>query len=646
MGTAAARPPAPPLPRVPLPDPRKLPADLQQCAAWIVWRLGKWEWRESQRKWKLPKLPCDRNGRTHDMTDPGIWSGLAEALRDAEALRSRQGGRFGVGVSFAGVGGAFFCPDLDGDFANGPSERLLWLMTHCQTWGERSISGEGVHLFYRGSAEGKVTLTWRGSGVEIFGSDGFVALTGDCLDASVTSLADGSELLRILHAETEKKKPDRPPGANGKPARRLLVDRWLHDRHVEYRVKDRPDAKGRTVYVLKECPFDPGHGDPDSCVMQAPDGQLSAHCFHTSCRGKGWAQFRDRIGKPEGHHWDPPYPKTTGGQAGGSRPGAGSQEEPRWPPPVYVSALSDATAVVDWTWHGCVAPGHLTLFSALMKCGKSTLLGHLLRSLQDGAPFLGRATRRVRTLLVTEESETIWCGRRDALGLDDHLSLLCRPLLARPNYADWLEFVAHVEQCAGDRECEHVAFDTLGAFAPWKSENDAAEVMGTMTPLNRLTLAGRAVTLFHHIGKADQSEGKAARGSTALAGAADILLELRRYKPDDRQDRRRVLTGLGRFESVPEEIVIELAADGSEYTAHGDKKATLARELADVILDILPAEGPGMTSDEVHEEMTDDVRPKRATVTEVLRAGAKAGSWQQTGAGKPKNPWRFWRGPG
>src|SRR5262245_4261265 len=153
MAAAAgtARPPAPPVPRVPLPDPQTLPAELRECVAWIVWRLEPWQWRESQQKWKLPKIPCDRDGRNHDMTDPQIWSGLAEALRDVKALRCRQGERFGIGLSFAGVGGAFLCLDLDGDFAGGePSERLLWLMRHYRSWGERSVSGDGAHLFYRG----------------------------------------------------------------------------------------------------------------------------------------------------------------------------------------------------------------------------------------------------------------------------------------------------------------------------------------------------------------------------------------------------------------------------------------------------------------------------------------------------------------
>jgi hypothetical protein len=89
--------------------------------------------------------------------------------------------------------------------------------------------------------------------------------------------------------------------------RRLMIDKWLTDRGIAFRVKDRPDGRGRTVYVLKVCPFDASHRDPDSCVMQEPSGKLSAQCFHDSCRGRGWSEFKEKIGAPNAEHFDPPF---------------------------------------------------------------------------------------------------------------------------------------------------------------------------------------------------------------------------------------------------------------------------------------------------------------------------------------------------
>jgi hypothetical protein len=323
---------------------------------------------------------------------------------------------------------------------------------------------------------------------------------------------------------------------------------------------------------------------------------------------------------------------------------ASAADKPRWPDPKYVTELSADRASVDWLWNGCVALGHTTLFSALMKAGKTTMLSFLLRSLQVGDSFVGRETRECRTLIVSEESETIWSMRRDALGLDEHLSVLSKPMIAKPNFGDWSDFIEFVDAKAGERDCELVVFDTIGKFAPWKSENDAAEVQGTMNPLDILTKNHRGVLLFHHHGKNDSGEGRAARGSTAMAGAVDILLELRRYKPDDKADRRRVLSGLGRFDEVPEEIVIALETDGSGYTAEGDRKALAARELGDTVRDCMPAEPPGATADEIHKAMPEGARPRVGDVRKCLIEGSSAGHWNRTGLGKPpKNPWRFWR---
>lgn len=330
------------------------------------------------------------------------------------------------------------------------------------------------------------------------------------------------------------------------------------------------------------------------------------------------------------------------GQNGKHRPAKPGDVKPRWPDPKPVSALTAGDGTVDWQVEGILARGHCTLTSALMKAGKSTYLGTMLRHMQDGTPFLGRATKECRTLVVSEESETIWTMRRDALGLDDHLHVLAKPMAYKPSYGDWAEFVEFVAAKAADRKCDVVVFDTIGKFAPWENENDAAQVQGTVNPLDQLTQAGLGVTLFHHFGKTDGTEGRAARGSTALTGAVDIILELRRYKPDDKADRRRVLSGLGRFDTIPDEIVLALNDDGTDYTSHGDKKAEAARELQAALRDALPDEPPGRTADEIHADLDDTDRPRRGDVMKALRAGVTAGKWRSTGTGKRGFPYRFW----
>ncbi|MBP3954868.1 hypothetical protein J8F10_06175 [Gemmata sp. G18] len=114
---------------------------------------------------------------------------------------------------------------------------------------------------------------------------------------------------------------------------RLLVDRWLTDCGVAFRVKPEPDARGRAVYVLAACPFDATHADPDACVMQAADGRLSAHCFHNGCTGHGWQAFKRQIGAPEARHYDPPLAASRGrGRKDKSRPKRTAPSAPGQPP--------------------------------------------------------------------------------------------------------------------------------------------------------------------------------------------------------------------------------------------------------------------------------------------------------------------------
>ncbi len=103
--------------------------------------------------------------------------------------------------------------------------------------------------------------------------------------------------------------PDADPTRNGTAKSRLLVDQWLESRGVAYRLKSEPDAKGRRIYVLKECPFDPSHGDPDACVMQALDLKRNASGCHTRCgpRCRGASDHCDRSVYTRKRHDAPGY---------------------------------------------------------------------------------------------------------------------------------------------------------------------------------------------------------------------------------------------------------------------------------------------------------------------------------------------------
>lgn len=52
-------------------------------------------------------------------------------------------------------------------------------------------------------------------------------------------------------------------------------------------------GNGDTYYYLKNgCAFDTSHTGKDAAVIQRADGTLCYHCFHNSCKDKGWKDFR------------------------------------------------------------------------------------------------------------------------------------------------------------------------------------------------------------------------------------------------------------------------------------------------------------------------------------------------------------------
>jgi hypothetical protein len=89
-----------------------------------------------------------------------------------------------------------------------------------------------------------------------------------------------------------------PASLRREAPRAIQTDRFdvrsFLDRHgVQFRG---PVAyKGNRKFVLAECPFNPSHRQ--SAVFEAEDvhGHVGFHCFHTSCRGRTWREFRELL---------------------------------------------------------------------------------------------------------------------------------------------------------------------------------------------------------------------------------------------------------------------------------------------------------------------------------------------------------------
>lgn len=305
--------------------------------------------------------------------------------------------------------------------------------------------------------------------------------------------------------------------------------------------------------------------------------------------------------------------------------------------PIPCSALQKVDAEDRWLWEGILARGSITLFSALWKSGKSTLLAHMVKGMEHGGDLCGQRLTPCSVLYVTEEHGSLWADRRDELQIGDHVWFQVRPFPAKPRWERWHEFLFHLKAWRADRPFDALVLDTISNLWPVRDENDNAQVQSALMPLQQIG-DDLAILIVHHLRKGDGQEATGSRGAGALTAFADILLELRRYNAADRKDRRRVLTGYGRFRDIPDEVVIELAPDFLSYRAQGDRTDVVRKQVGTILAEVLPNEAPGITFDDIAENWPGETMPTKKSVLAAL-AGTQ---YRREGNGKRGSPYTYW----
>lgn len=294
----------------------------------------------------------------------------------------------------------------------------------------------------------------------------------------------------------------------------------------------------------------------------------------------------------------------------------------------------------DWIWPGYIARGSVTLLTGLWKAGKTTLLGHLLRDLPLGTGLVDAPVSEPVAIL-SEETPGAWARRRDMLALAPTNLIVRRDSFTRPTHQTWAIMIAQLADVVRERSLSMVVFDTLPSLWPVQNENDASEVVETLAPLRDINEAGAAVLLVHHPRKGEGDQAQASRGSGALPGFVDVIVELRRFNPQDPNDTRRKLTAYGRFAEVPPETIVDLTEDG--YRILGKPGTLRSAGLQEIIEGLLPGEPPGMTVERVLEAWPEATKPGLRHLRGVLNQGAEDERWERHGQGVKGNPCTYMR---
>jgi hypothetical protein len=311
----------------------------------------------------------------------------------------------------------------------------------------------------------------------------------------------------------------------------------------------------------------------------------------------------------------------------------------RWGP---AGLRTDAAPQLRWLWHGYLATGAVSLLTSQWKIGKTTLLSILLARMKAGGTLAGLPVTAGRAVIITEESTQQWLLRSHRLDLDDHIGWFCRPFRGRPRPEQWQALLDRVSEVAAEREVSLLVVDPLAAFFPGKSENDAAAMLDALAPLQALAARGLSVLALHHPAKRDNSDGPSGRGSGALLGCADILIEMRGFRRPTDEDRRRRLLALSRFDETPRELVIELNAEGPDYVARGNFADEEFAAHWRLIEDLLRQAECKLSRDDILAAWPAEERPDAITLYRWLRRAVEQGLLRQDGLGKCKSPFRYW----
>jgi hypothetical protein len=265
--------------------------------------------------------------------------------------------------------------------------------------------------------------------------------------------------------------------------------------------------------------------------------------------------------------------------------------------------------------------------------GKTTWVMHLVKAVLMGAAFMDSPTEATPVVYLTEERDS---SLREALG---RAGLLDRVDLHILRWQDtrgipWSEIVHEAIAKCRSVGARLLVVDTVPQFAGLKgdAENTSGGGLEAYEPLQEAAAEGLAVVAIRHERKGGGDVGDSGRGSSAFAGAADIVLSIRRPEGHPAPGVR-VIHALSRFEETPDKVTVELKNGG--YVLGQGGAVAVAREA--VLRSVPTNESQALTLD----ALANAAGVTRTTAQGAIDALVLEGSLQHVGKGVKGDPRRY-----
>jgi len=207
------------------------------------------------------------------------------------------------------------------------------------------------------------------------------------------------------HATPSTNGQTRKSPAAGRRRDPVDIPSYLGERGIAHKVKS---DRGRTIYQLADCVFDPNHGaHGESSIIQRGDGLLTYHCMHNSCQGRTWHDVTARLGKPNQRHDE------TGKTAAPMTGVVDEEQNEESPPPAFTKIWSTAELLkadlsVTYLVEHVLTVGEPGVIGGRSKACKTSIALDLAVSLGSATPFLNH-------FAVPEQVNVgIWSGESGA----------------------------------------------------------------------------------------------------------------------------------------------------------------------------------------------------------------------------------------
>jgi hypothetical protein len=382
-----------------------------------------------------------------------------------------------------------------------------------------SLTGKGVHYFFRGTQPDRVGLVpqvdIRGRGIVVVPPSIHPSgrqYTWLCPPDTLSEPPDA--LLRLLEGT---------PHDSASPQGQT----WLAEALAGV------GEGARNATCTRLAGYFLGKGTPKEAVLQMLLGWADKCSPRLSSREV--MTCVESIAKREGPHYDEPKSLEDG--------------------LLTVGQLLDGTPEQhSWILEDYVPRGALVMLASEEKVGKSTFVMAMVSRIVANKNFLDRMVTRVPVLMLAVEEHTTDIRLRcDMFGLMRHdpVSFYVGDL---PHDEGTMRDLTALVQRKG---IGLVVLDTLGHHiaTELESENDSMGAIKALKPWLRLArTTNAAVLVIHHTGKS----GAAYRGSSGFGGIVDQILTLRHAGGTN-----RVLEARGRYWGTPKSLQMRL--DGTEY---------------------------------------------------------------------------------